>query len=89
MRRSIGGGIFLAIPRTGDKDAQHNMIRETIQWDASVNLRLPGGKRRKVEMASKDLPQLPVMTNPKKICAHMPPSMYQDLQTLQKLSKGD
>ena len=83
------GGIFWAIPRTGDKGGHHNMVLETIQWDASMNLKLPGGKKRKVEMASKDLPQLPVMTNPKKISAHTPLLLYQDLQTLQKLSKGE
>ena len=65
------------------------MILETISWDASVNLKLPGGKRRKVNMESKDLPQLPVMTNPKKIKAHTPIVLYQDLQSLQKLSKGE
>ena len=54
------------------------MILESISWDASVNLKLPGGKRRKVEMDSKDLPQLPVMTNPKKISARTPLLLYQD-----------
>ena len=83
------GGIFWAIQRTGDRNDQYNMILETIRWDASVSLKLPGGKKRKVDMDSKDLPQLPVMTNPKKISARTPLLLYQDLQSLQQLSKGE
>ena len=83
------GGIFWAIQRTGDRNDPYNMILETIRWDASVNLKLPGGKRRKVDMDSKDLPQLPVMTNPKKISARTPLLLYQDHPSLQKLSKGE
>ena len=81
------GGIFWAIPRTGVKTDKHNLTLETIHWDSSVNFKLPGGKRRKVEMASKDLPQLPVMTNPKKIKAQTPLLLYQDMKALEKLWK--
>ena len=81
------GGIFWAIQRTGDKNDEHNMILDTISWDASVNLKLPGGKRRKVNMESKDLPLLPVMKSPKKIKARTPIVLYQDLQSLKELSK--
>ena len=83
------GGLFWAIQRTGDKNDPYNMCLETISWDASVNIKLPGGKRRKVDVDNKDLPQLPIMTNPKKISARTPILLYQDLQSLQKLSKTE
>ena len=84
------GGLFWAIQRTSDKGDPHNMCLETIGWDASVQFKLPGGKRRKVDVDSKDLLQLPIMTNPKKISARTPILLYQDLQALQKLySKSD
>ena len=84
------GGIFWAIQRTGDITQEHNLILENVTWEASVSFKLPGGKKRKVDMDWKDLPQLPVIMNPKKINAHTPLVLYQDLQTLQKnASKGE
>ena len=83
------GGIFWAIQRIGDKTLEHNMVLESVSWETSMSFKLPGGKKRRVDLDVKDLPQLPVMVNPKKILAHTPLVLYQDLVTLQKLSKGE
>ena len=50
-----------------------------------MTFKLPAGKRRKVDIETKDLPQLPVIVNPKKIDAHTPLVLYQDTQTIPKM----
>ena len=60
------------------------MILEVVTWDAWLSFKLPGGKRRKVDIESKDQPQLPVIVNPKKISAYTPLILYQDTQTIPK-----
>ena len=82
------GSLFWTIQKTGDKAEEHNMSIEAITWDASLDLKLPNCKKRKVDMDSKDLPSLPVMTNPKNIKMHTRLVVCQDLERLQKLSKG-
>ena len=83
------GGLFWAIQarRTGELNQGHNMIIDTISMSSSYALKLPGGKKYKLDMESKDLPTLPVMTNPNKIKMHTRLVVYQDLDKLHKLSK--
>ena len=78
--REHRGSIFWAIPRVADKAKEHNLILENVNWEASMVFRIPGSKRRKVDTDTKDLPQLPIIVNPKKIHAHTPLVLYQDLQ---------
>ena len=78
------GSLFWAIPRVGDKAQEHNLILGVVTWDAWLSFKLPGGKRRKVDIESKDQPQLPVIVNPKKISVYTPLILYQDTQTIPK-----
>ena len=81
------GGLFWAITRQGDKTKEHNLTIETVTWEASMILKLPGGRKKsKVEMDSKDLPILPVMMNKKPIPIHTKLVVYQDLERLKKLN---
>ena len=79
------GNVFWAIQRVNDKSKEHNLVLENITWEASMTFKLPAGKRRKVDIETKDLPQLPVIVNPKKIDAHTPLVLYQDTQTIPKM----
>ena len=74
------GCIFWAIKRVYDPTQEHNLILNMVTWDASMSFQLPGGKKRKMEHHFEDLPQLPVITNPKEIKARTPLVLYQDLR---------
>ena len=83
------GRLFWAIQRIGDQTLEHNMILENVSWETSMSFKLPGGKKRCVDLESRDLPALPIMVNPKKILAHTPLVLSQDLQMILKLNKGE
>jgi len=67
----VRGALYWAIERASDAN-DANLEVEQVHWGTTTEVRLPGGKKRKVDVVSDsgDLPGIPVLVNPKIIEAH-------------------
>lgn len=56
------------------------MVLENVSWTSTVALQVGTSKRRKIEVQwpSEDLPNLPVLVNPKALKAHTRLTLYVD-----------
>ena len=67
----VRGALYGAMERASDAN-DANLEVEQVHWGTTTEVRLPSGKKRKVDVVSDsgDLPGIPVLVNPKIIEAH-------------------
>jgi hypothetical protein len=82
------GNLFWAVERSTDKGLS-NLVIDQVPWSLQVNLKIPGSKKRKADVAwpEEDLPKLPLMLNPEAIPKHTKLVVFIDAAT-EKALKG-